>query len=109
MSRITDDVDISYQGDTHSCKPDFKFIDSVEKRVNLQKLMLKPEDTLITDIVWVLYCALKRGGASCVYEEFGDEYMRNIEYYNSVFTEIIQTTLPEQKGFQENSDIKKKS
>ena len=107
MSRITNDVDIDYQSNTYSCKPDFRFIDSVEKRVNIQKLMFRPTETLITEIVWTLYCALKGGGASCVYEDFGDEYMQNLKYYNKVFADLMEKTLPEQKGFKEDSDIKK--
>ncbi len=110
MSRIIQDVEIEYLGKTYTCKPDFKFIDHVEKKVKFLKILQEIQDISdckLTDIVWIIFSALKRGGVNCTFDEFGDEYMQNMEYFNEILADIIAATFPKQKN--EDEDNKKKS
>jgi len=91
MGAIRKTVNIEYDGQNYECLADFRFIDTVEQRVNigLFEAQARAGTLQFRDIAWIIYSALKRHLTKLDYYQVGDALLSNMEIYSQAAGDLI--------------------
>lgn len=91
MGAIRKTVNIRFNGHNYECAGDFRFIDTVEQRVNISlfEAQAKAKTLQFKDIAWIIYAALKRHIDNLDYYEVGDALLSDIESYSKSAGSLI--------------------
>lgn len=94
MAAINKIVDINYKGKSYDCIGNFEFINRVEQRLNvaLFEAQATAGSPKVSDMAWIIFCALRPHIDKLEYFEVGDEMLSDMEYYGQVVGDLIQAT-----------------